>query len=107
MGIFDNLFGKEKKVNYVKKEIAEKYFKLFSLFYEKDGTSDAEYLLKRMLQSPRDYYKDNDFALEMDGIKEDENISSAIAINEAVELAKRYGQEKSPEFINGVLAKFA
>ena len=40
-------------------------------------------------------------------IMEDDNISSAIAINEAVELAKRYGQEKSPEFINGVLAKFA
>ncbi len=78
MGIFDNLFGKEKKVNYVKKEIAEKYFKLFSLFYEKDGTSDAEYLLKRMLQSPRDYYKDNDFALEMDGIKEDENIDNLV-----------------------------
>ena len=40
-------------------------------------------------------------------LKEDDSISSAIAINEAVELAKRYGQEKSPEFINGVLAKFA
>ncbi|MCR4584124.1 MAG: transcription antitermination factor NusB [Lachnospiraceae bacterium] len=34
-------------------------------------------------------------------------ISDAIAINEAVELAKKYGQEKSGEFINGVLAKFA
>ena len=40
-------------------------------------------------------------------IMEDDNISSAIAINEAVELAKRYGQEKSPEFNNGGLAKFA
>ena len=37
----------------------------------------------------------------------DEMISDAIAINEAVELAKKYGQEKSGEFINGVLAKFA
>ncbi|MCR5119205.1 MAG: transcription antitermination factor NusB [Lachnospiraceae bacterium] len=37
----------------------------------------------------------------------DELISDAIAINEAVELAKKYGQEKSGEFINGVLAKFA
>ena len=30
-----------------------------------------------------------------------------VIINEAVELAKKYGQEKSGEFINGVLAKFA
>ncbi len=37
----------------------------------------------------------------------DDNISDAVAINEAVELAKKYGQEKSGEFVNGVLAKFA
>ncbi|MBR1470089.1 MAG: transcription antitermination factor NusB [Lachnospiraceae bacterium] len=36
----------------------------------------------------------------------DESISEAVAINEAVELAKKFGQEKSAEFINGVLAKF-
>lgn len=28
-----------------------------------------------------------------------------VAINEAVELAKKYGEEQSPSFINGVLAK--
>ena len=37
----------------------------------------------------------------------DDNISDAVAINEAVELAKKYGQSKSGEFVNGVLAKFA
>ena len=36
----------------------------------------------------------------------DDEISEAVAINEAVEIAKKYGQEKSSEFINGVLAKF-
>ncbi|HIR12629.1 MAG TPA: transcription antitermination factor NusB [Candidatus Choladousia intestinavium] len=30
-----------------------------------------------------------------------------VAINEAVELAKRFGGEDSPGFINGVLARFA
>ena len=30
-----------------------------------------------------------------------------VAINEAVELAKKYGQDGSPSFINGILAKFA
>lgn len=35
------------------------------------------------------------------------DIGVEIIINEAVELAKRYGEEKSSEFINGVLAKIA
>ena len=35
------------------------------------------------------------------------NIPVSVSINEAVELAKRYGEEKSSEFINGVLAKIA
>lgn len=37
----------------------------------------------------------------------DETIPASVAINEAVELAKRYAAEESPAFINGVLAKFA
>ncbi len=35
----------------------------------------------------------------------DEEIPQKVAINEAVELAKKFGQEESPAFINGVLAK--
>lgn len=37
----------------------------------------------------------------------DEEIPAGVAINEAVELAKKYGTDDSPSFINGVLAKFA
>ncbi len=37
----------------------------------------------------------------------DEEIPTSVAINEAVELAKKFGQDSSPSFINGVLAKFA
>ena len=33
------------------------------------------------------------------------NETPGIAINEAVELAKKYSTEKSPSFVNGVLAK--
>ncbi|NLL76782.1 MAG: transcription antitermination factor NusB [Clostridiales bacterium] len=40
-------------------------------------------------------------------IKYDDEIPTGVAINEAVELAKKFGQENSPGFINGVLAKFA
>ena len=37
----------------------------------------------------------------------DDDIPTSVAINEAVELAKKFGQEESSGFINGVLAKFA
>ena len=37
----------------------------------------------------------------------DDTIPTRVAINEAVELAKRYGQDSSSAFVNGVLAKFA
>lgn len=38
-------------------------------------------------------------------ILHDEDIPNGVAINEAVELAKKYGSEQSPKFVNGVLAK--
>ena len=40
-------------------------------------------------------------------IKYDEDIPTGVAINEAVELARKFGQDSSPAFVNGVLAKFA
>lgn len=39
-------------------------------------------------------------------MKYDETIPDGVAINEAVELAKMYGQDESAGFVNGVLAKF-
>jgi len=38
---------------------------------------------------------------------EDETVPTGVAINEAVELAKRYGSDESARFVNGVLAKLA
>jgi len=40
-------------------------------------------------------------------MKFDEAVPEGVAINEAVELAKKFGQEESASFINGVLARFA
>lgn len=40
-------------------------------------------------------------------MKFDDDIPEKVAINEAVELAKHYGNEQSPRFVNGVLAKLA
>ena len=40
-------------------------------------------------------------------IKFDDDIPTGVAINEAVELAKKFGEDQSSSFINGVLAKVA
>ncbi len=40
-------------------------------------------------------------------IDHDDRVPTGAAINEAVELAKKYGQDNSSSFVNGVLAKFA
>ena len=40
-------------------------------------------------------------------IRFDEEIPTGVAINEAVELAKAYGEDNSAAFVNGVLARIA
>lgn len=40
-------------------------------------------------------------------IKYDDSVPTSVAINEAVELAKKFGQDESSSFVNGVLAKFS
>ncbi len=40
-------------------------------------------------------------------MKYEEDIPVKVAINEAIELAKQYGSDDSPAFVNGVLAKLA
>lgn len=40
-------------------------------------------------------------------LKWDEDVPVGVAINEAVELAKKYSSDEGPAFINGVLAKLA
>ncbi len=39
-------------------------------------------------------------------IKMDEEIPDVVAVNEAVELSKKYSSDASPKFINGVLSNF-
>lgn len=40
-------------------------------------------------------------------MEKDETVPVSVAINEAVELAKKFGGKESPSFVNGVLAKLA
>ena len=39
-------------------------------------------------------------------IQFDDNVPNKVAVNEAVELAKKYGGDDSPLFVNGVLSRF-
>ncbi len=39
-------------------------------------------------------------------IKMDEEIPDKVAVNEAVELSKKYSSDASPKFINGILSNF-
>ena len=39
-------------------------------------------------------------------IKYDDTVPTSVAINEAVELSKKFGQDGSSSFINGVLSQF-
>ena len=38
-------------------------------------------------------------------MKIDEDIPEKVAVDQAIELAKKYGTDDSPSFVNGVLAK--
>lgn len=40
-------------------------------------------------------------------IRYEDEIPFKVSVNEAVELAKKYGTDGSPAFVNGILAKFA
>lgn len=40
-------------------------------------------------------------------MKYDDTVPVSVAINEAVELAKKFGQDESPSFVNGVLGKIS
>ena len=40
-------------------------------------------------------------------IKFEDDIPFKVSVNEAVELAKKYGADESPAFVYGILAKFA
>ena len=46
------------------------------------------------------------FRLAIYEILKDDTVPTGVAINDAVELAKKYGQDNSGSFVNGVLAKF-
>ena len=92
---------KDKDKTYIK----EKYEKIFGMQDEIDGKINeaaSGWKTSRMNRA--------DLAILRLAVYEllyDEDIPVGVAINEAVELAKKYSSEEGPAFINGILGKLS
>ena len=99
---FDVILPNEGKKTECSEEVLEKYDRIIEHLPEIDQILSSEMVkwnLKRTGLVERNILRLCTFEIRYEGINE------AIAINEAVELAKEYGGEQSSGFINGVLAK--
>ena len=84
--------------------ITEKYEKIMEKKSELDGLLDEKaegWDVKRMGKIELAVLR-----LALYEMKYDEDVPTSVAINEAVELAKKFGQDNSGSFVNAILAKF-
>lgn len=97
-----NLEGLEGVRGKDKEEIADKFQNIIARLQEIDQTIEKYadgWSFSRLAKSDVTALR-----LAIYEIKFDENVPDGVAINEAVELAKSYGSDKSAGFVNGVLA---
>ncbi len=87
------------------RKAAQRARKIIESYLENRADVDAmirlgadNWVLERM-----NYIDRNLMRMAVCEMRYDGKVNSAVAINEAVELAKQYGQPESPKFINGVL----
>lgn len=88
-----------------KEEISQKYEKILARREELDAMLEEKatgWNLSRMGKVDLTILR-----LALFEILFDDKVPTSVAINEAVELAKKFGQTESASFVNGVLAKFA
>lgn len=122
--IFEILF----RVEFMKEEDMEEQLELFFEDLEEARTSDVDYiknkylavrekmpLIDAMIDEKSTGWKTNRMGkveltilrLAVYEMLFDEDVPATVAINEAVELSKKFGGDDTPAFINGVLAKLA
>lgn len=85
--------------------ITAKYGKIMEKLSEIDGQIDAKaenWDVSRMGKVELTLLR-----LALYEMQYDEEVPVSVAINEAVELAKKFGQDNASAFVNAVLAKFA
>lgn len=95
----DETYFSEKDEAYITEKyekIIEKKAELDSLLDEKAEGWDVKRMGKIELAVLR---------LALYEMKYDEDVPTSVAINEAVELAKKFGQDNSGSFVNAILAK--
>ena len=95
----DETYFSEKDEAYITEKyekIIEKKSELDSLLDEKAEGWDVKRMGKIELTVLR---------LALYEMKFDEDVPTSVAINEAVEIAKKFGGDDTPAFVNGVLAK--
>ena len=86
-----------------KEKVAAKVLNIVSLLSEIDAALDSiseGWKTRRMAKTDLTILR-----LAYYEIVYDESVPAGVAINEAVELAKAYGEATSPSFVNGILAK--
>lgn len=89
----------------VKKEIYSKFTAIMEKCPEIDAIIDADtkgWKFERLCTSDI-----NILRIAVYEMKWDETVPLSVAINEAVELAKIYGTDNSPGFVNGILGSIA
>lgn len=87
----------------IMEELEEKFNKIYERLPQIDKIiedADTGWTLKRMGKVDLSILR-----LAVYEMKMDDEIPEKVAINEAVELAKKFGGDESSKFINGVLAK--
>lgn len=92
---------KQDDVNYIKDKFRNTLEHLDEIDAMIESASDS-WKLKRMFKIDLAIMR-----LAVYEMRYDEEIPVSVAINEAVEIAKKYGQDNSPAFVNGILAKVA
>lgn len=91
----------EKDMTYIKEKL-EKIFDKLPVIDEKIATASKGWSLSRIGKVELAILR-----LAVYEMLFDDDIPVGVAIDEAVELTKKYGQDGSPAFINGVLAAVA
>ena len=102
---FDGVWEEETLADMDESYITEKYMKIVEKIPEIDEMLNAS--AKGWKTSRMGRVDLTILRLAVYEMKFDEDIPEKVAINEAVELSKKFGGDESPAFINGVLAKIA
>lgn len=92
---------KQKEIDYMTRK-TEKIYKERESLDEKINAVTTGWKTDRMAKTDLILIRTALYEME-----EDEDVPTGVAINEAVELAKRYGTKDSASFVNGVLARLA